>query len=103
MTSSVDLTQDLVRFNTINPPGAEGSCAEALVTLLKDGGFTVDTVPFGEGRAQIVARIGGASGNLPIGFTGHLDTGNDLRAAFAEWHCVDREAPIFQQSNKRRS
>jgi succinyl-diaminopimelate desuccinylase len=74
MTSSVELTQDLVRFNTINPPGAERSCAEALVTLLKDGGFKVDTVPFGEGRAQIVARIGGASGKLPIGFTGHLDT-----------------------------
>ena len=74
MTSSVELTQDLVRFNTINPPGAERACAEALAALLKDAGFTVDVVPFGDGRAQIVARIGGVSGKLPIGFTGHLDT-----------------------------
>src|SRR6185312_5467122 len=74
MKSSVELTQNLVRFNTINPPGAERACAETLATLLKDGGFTVDVVPFGDGRAQIVARIGGASGKLPIGFTGHLDT-----------------------------
>jgi len=27
MTSSVELTQDLVRFNTINPPGVERACA----------------------------------------------------------------------------
>ena len=74
MKSSVELTQDLVRFNTINPPGAERACAETLAALLKDAGFTVDVVPFGDGRAQIVARIGGASGKLPIGFTGHLDT-----------------------------
>src|SRR4029078_6666831 len=74
MTSSVELTQDLVRFNTVNPPGAERACAEALAALLKEGGFTVDVVPFGDGRAQIVARIGGAPGTLPIGFTGHLDT-----------------------------
>ena len=74
MTSSVELTQDLVRFNTINPPGVERACAETLAALLKEGGFTVDVVPFGDGRAQIVARIGGASGKLPIGFTGHLDT-----------------------------
>jgi succinyl-diaminopimelate desuccinylase len=74
MKSSVDLTQDLVRFNTINPPGAERACAETLAALLKEEGFTVDVVPFGDGRAQIVARIGGAPGKLPIGFTGHLDT-----------------------------
>lgn len=69
MTSSVELTQDLVRFNTINPPGAERACAETLAALLKEGGFTVDVVPFGDCRAQIVARIGGAPGKLPIGFT----------------------------------
>ncbi len=74
MKSSVELTQDLVRFNTINPPGAERACAERLALLLKGAGFAVDLVPFGEGRAQLVARIGGMPGKLPLGFTGHLDT-----------------------------
>ena len=74
MKTSVELTQDLIRFNTINPPGAERACAETLAALLKDTGFTVDVVPFGDGRAQIVARIGGVTGKPPIGFTGHLDT-----------------------------
>ena len=74
MQSSVELTQDLVRFNTINPPGAERACAERLAFLLEAVGFAVDLVPFGEGRAQLVARIGGTHGKLPLGFTGHLDT-----------------------------
>ena len=74
MTSSVELTQDLVRFRTINPPGDERACAERLASLLENAGFAVDLVPFGEGRAQLVARIGGASGKSAIGFTGHLDT-----------------------------
>jgi len=74
MQSSVELTQDLVRFNTINPPGAERPCAERLASMLEGAGFTVDLMPFGEGRAQLVARIGGAGKKLPLGFTGHLDT-----------------------------
>ena len=38
------------------------------------GGFAVELVPFGEGRAQLLARIGGQADRLPLGFTGHLDT-----------------------------
>jgi len=74
MQSSVELTQDLVRFKTINPPGAERPCAERLASLLEDAGFAVDLIPFGDGRAQLVARIGGTDKKLPLGFTGHLDT-----------------------------
>lgn len=74
MRSSTELTQALVRFNTINPPGNERACAERLAFLLETSGFTVDIIPFGEGRAQLLARIGGRAGTLPLGFTGHLDT-----------------------------
>src|SRR5499433_3785889 len=74
MTTSVELTQELVRFRTINPPGDERACAERLASMLEDAGFAIDLTPFGEGRAQLVARIGGASGKPAIGFTGHLDT-----------------------------
>jgi succinyl-diaminopimelate desuccinylase len=74
MPSSIELTRQLIRFNTINPPGAERACAEHLAGLLTVAGFAVDIVPFGEGRAQLLARIGGAAERLPLGFTGHLDT-----------------------------
>ena len=42
--------------------------------LARRCGFAVDLKPFGEGRAQLVACIGGASGEPAIGFTGHPDT-----------------------------
>jgi len=74
MQSAIALTQDLVRFNTINPPGAERACAEHLAGLLEPVGFAVELIPFGERRAQLVARIGGADDRSPLGFTGHLDT-----------------------------
>jgi len=74
MHSSIELAQELIRFNTVNPPGAERPCAERLAGLLEGAGFAVELIPFGEGRAQILARIGGKPGRLPLGLTGHLDT-----------------------------
>jgi len=74
MQSPVELTQELVRFRTVNPPGDEKACAERLASLLDGAGFAVDLIPFGDGRSQLVARIGGATDKLPLGFTGHLDT-----------------------------
>lgn len=73
-SSAVALTQALVRQNTINPPGNERRCADILARRLEDNGFSVTMVGFGEGRASLVARIGGREGTLPIAFTGHIDT-----------------------------
>jgi succinyl-diaminopimelate desuccinylase len=76
---AVALTQALVRQNTINPPGNEQRCADILAKRLEDNGFAVTAVGFGEGRASLVARIGGQDGGgqegrLPLAFTGHIDT-----------------------------
>ncbi|MGE3064308.1 MAG: M20 family metallopeptidase [Hyphomicrobiaceae bacterium] len=71
---AVALSQQLVRFDTINPPGREQVAAEHLGRLLKDAGFELDYVPLAEGRPNLVARIGGTSGRPPVAFTGHLDT-----------------------------
>jgi hypothetical protein len=95
MKSSVELTQDLVRFNTINPPGAERACAETLAALLKDAGFTLDVVPFGDGRAQIVARIGGVSGKLPVGFTA---ISIRCRLAHSHGRSIHNLAPLSTES-----
>lgn len=74
MHDPVALTQELIRFNTINPPGNERACAEHLAKRLETAGFAIDLVPYGEGRAQVIARIGGKPGKPPLGFTGHVDT-----------------------------
>jgi len=42
MPSAVVLTQELVRFKTINPPGAERACAQHLATMLEGAGFKFD-------------------------------------------------------------
>lgn len=74
MNMPIDLTQALVRFDTVNPPGNERACAEFLAGLLERAGFAIELVPFGEGRAQVIARLGGTADTLPLAFTGHLDT-----------------------------
>ncbi|MBK1698218.1 M20 family metallopeptidase [Rhodovibrio salinarum] len=75
MTQTVDavaLTQELVRFNTINPPGNEAACAHHLGDLLAQYGFTVSYCRLAEGREGLIARLGGQGPALA--FTGHLDT-----------------------------
>lgn len=72
--SPVALTQELVRFRTVNPPGDEQACAEHLASLLEAAGFGTEMIPFGDHRAQLIARIGGTPGKPPLAFTGHLDT-----------------------------
>lgn len=72
--SAVDLTRELIRFDTINPPGNERSCAEHLGGLLESAGFDVTYHDFGEGRANLVARMGGNDSKPAISFAGHIDT-----------------------------
>jgi succinyl-diaminopimelate desuccinylase len=71
--SEVVLTQELTRFDTINPPGQEQACVEYLGHLLEAAGFTCTYAPLAPGRPNLVARIGGNSDRPPIAFTGHVD------------------------------
>ncbi len=68
----VTLTQKLLAFDTINPPGHEADCAGYLGDLLREAGFRVAYHEFGEGRTSLVARLGGE--DKPLCFTGHIDT-----------------------------
>jgi succinyl-diaminopimelate desuccinylase len=70
--TALALTQELVRFDTINPPGAEQACTEHLGRLLEGSGFACRYLPFQPGRPNLVARIGG-NGRAPLAFTGHTD------------------------------
>lgn len=72
--SPVALTQTLVRFDTINPPGRERACADHLAALLEAAGFRVETHPLGEERASLTARAGGDPDRPALCFTGHIDT-----------------------------
>lgn len=72
--AAVELTRELIRFETVNPPGNERACAEHLGRLLEGAGFDITFHDFGEGRANMVARAGGNDAKPALCFTGHLDT-----------------------------
>ena len=74
MNEVIELTQALLRFNTINPPGQERECAHYLGALLEKGGYDVKFWEFGDTRTCVVARIGGAHDKPPLCLTGHIDT-----------------------------
>lgn len=69
----VELTQKLLSFNTINPPGEERACAHFLGDLLKENGFEVTYHEFDEKRTSVIAEVSGKSDLSPICFTGHID------------------------------
>ncbi|MES1931832.1 succinyl-diaminopimelate desuccinylase [Salinisphaera shabanensis T35B1] len=72
-TDPVALTQALVRYKTVNPPGDEHDCAHHLGEMLEAAGFEVTYVDAGERRTNVVARLGNGQG-APLCFTGHIDT-----------------------------
>jgi succinyl-diaminopimelate desuccinylase len=72
--TAVTLTQELVRFPTINPPGNESACAAYVGGILAGAGFRVTYREFDAERTSLVARIDGHEPGPPLCFTGHLDT-----------------------------
>ena len=71
---AVDLTKQIVRMNTVNPPGDEEACARYLGSMLESAGCKVGYYPLSEKRSSLVARIGGSSDKAPLCLTGHIDT-----------------------------
>jgi len=71
---ALDLTRELMRFDTILSSGDERPCARHLGALLEKNGFSIVYDNFEDRRTNLVARIGGDSKRPPLCFTGHLDT-----------------------------
>ena len=71
--SALEITQDIVRIDTRNPPGRELECAEYLGTLLSDSGIKVDAYEFSKDRTSLVARLKSKGTKPPICFGGHID------------------------------
>ncbi len=72
--TATDLTRELLRFDTINPPGQERACTEYLGKLLEGSDFTVDFHEFDRDRTSLVARLEGRGDRPPLCFSGHIDT-----------------------------
>ena len=71
----VQLTQDLVRIRTINPPGDEAKAATFVADWLKQNDMPAELVAHAEnGRASVVGGLDGQGERRAVLFSGHLDT-----------------------------
>src|SRR6187455_980402 len=69
---AISLTRDLLRFDTVNPPGRERDCAQMAGGLLKDWGYDVQYFEYADSRTSVLARLGDPD-KKPLCLTGHLD------------------------------
>ncbi len=68
------LLAELIRVDTSNPPGHEGSIAELLAPRFKTLGFEVDIIPTPEpGKSHFVARLRGDGSKRPVLLAAHAD------------------------------
>jgi acetylornithine deacetylase/succinyl-diaminopimelate desuccinylase-like protein len=81
-TETTEVLQQLVRFNTVNPPGNERAAIEYLDRYLSDAGLETEILAADEDRPNLVATLAGAGDGPTLGFLGHVDT---VLAEPSEW------------------
>ncbi len=69
----VELLQQLIRFNTTNPPGSEAECIHYIDTLLTEAGFQTTLLANDPARPNLIARLSGQGNARPLLLQGHID------------------------------
>ncbi|HUQ22087.1 MAG TPA: M20/M25/M40 family metallo-hydrolase [Gaiellaceae bacterium] len=72
MLTVVELLQELIRFDTTNPPGNEAGCIDFLRAQLDEVGCETQTYEQEPGRPNLVSRISGGDAP-PLLLQGHVD------------------------------
>ena len=67
------LLQELIRFDTTNPPGNETPSLEHVARLLKREGIEAQIFESAPGRGNLVARLKGDGSQPPLMLMGHVD------------------------------
>jgi len=79
----VELVQDLIRFDTSNPPGNERECVRYISKLLGDADIEAHLLSKDPHRPNLVARLKGRDRNIPpLMVYGHVDVvpAGDIKA-----------------------
>jgi acetylornithine deacetylase/succinyl-diaminopimelate desuccinylase-like protein len=77
-----ELLQELIRLDTVNPPGNESRAAELLRAYLEQNGVACELYAKEPERANLVARIPGSGDGPRLALLSHTDT---VLADPAEW------------------
>ena len=80
--SPIEILQQLIRFNTTNPPGNETACVLYVRDLLLAFGIESRVLAKADNRANLVARIKGRGAAPPLMLYGHVDV---VTTAHQEW------------------
>jgi acetylornithine deacetylase/succinyl-diaminopimelate desuccinylase-like protein len=67
------LLQNLIRFDTTNPPGNESECVKYLESLLTAVGIQTSIFALDPGRPNLIARLKGQGNAPPLLLFGHVD------------------------------
>ena len=79
---AVDVLRELIRLDTVNPPGNETRAAELLRGYLEDAGVACELFARVPERANLVARLPGRGDGPTLMLLSHTDT---VRADPGEW------------------
>jgi len=69
----VELLQNLIRFDTTNPPGNEAECVSYIGSLLNEAGFETTLLAKHPARPNLVTRLKGRGMAPPLLLYGHVD------------------------------
>lgn len=78
----VQLLQQLVRFNTTNPPGNEAACIQYIQSVLAEVGIESTLVAKDPQRPNLIARLKGRGDAAPLLLQGHVDV---VTTAHQDW------------------
>jgi len=70
---AVPFLQQLVRLDTVNPPGRESIAADLIQSRLEKLGFAIERLGAEPGRDCLMATLRGSAGGPTLIFNGHLD------------------------------
>src|SRR5690242_1196285 len=79
---TTDVLQQLVRFNTVNPPGNERPAIEYLEQYLQQAGFRTEVLATVDERPNLIADLDGDEEGPTLLYLGHVDT---VLADPSEW------------------
>ena len=80
----IELLQELIRFDTSNPPGNEGPCIDFVDGLMREAGLIAERAAKDPGRPNLIARLPGDGRAPALLFYGHIDV---VPVNATEWRC----------------
>jgi acetylornithine deacetylase/succinyl-diaminopimelate desuccinylase-like protein len=94
---AVELLSQLIRINTVNPPGNEGPAQELMAGILGDAGFECETLEAKAGRPNLIARLPSGKPGPVLAFISHVDTvpANPDEWTFDPWSGDVRDGSVL--------